>query len=270
MNRDNPSLSGISKAFLEARRQGRALAQFPGALPSDLDTAYAIQTASIKDWGTPIAGWKIGLVPRSFRAQFGAERLAGPVFADRVERCPDGGHATARFVEGGFGALEAEFIFELQRDPTELQRVIGDEELGACIGALHVGVELAGSPLKTINELGPAAIVSDFGNNSGLIVGPSIPGWRQRALETLRARMLIDGSVAGHGSAADVPEGPLSAVRFLVGSCRDRGFRLPPGTLVSTGAVTGVHEVRSGAQAVIDFGEFGKISINVETKGDAA
>ena len=43
------------------------------------------------------------------------------------------------------------------------------------VAAVHVGVETAGSPLATINDLGPCAIVADFGNNAGLIVGPELP-----------------------------------------------------------------------------------------------
>ena len=38
-----------------------------------------------------------------------------------------------------------------------------------------MGVEMAGSPLATINELGPTVVAADFGNNNGLILGTCWP-----------------------------------------------------------------------------------------------
>ncbi len=52
------------------------------------------------------------------------------------------------------------------------------------VSGLHVGIEAAGSPLAAINELGPTVVVSDFGNNAGLLLGPAIPDWRKRPLES--------------------------------------------------------------------------------------
>ena len=49
-----------------------------------------------------------------------------------------------------------------------------DAEAADMVGALHIGVEPASSPLATINELGPAVVVSDFGNNAGLLLGPEV------------------------------------------------------------------------------------------------
>jgi 2-keto-4-pentenoate hydratase len=256
--------AGISNAFRAARREARALSEFPGILPASLDDAYAVQELSIDQWGDRVAGWKIGLIPPPLRAKFGAERLAGPIFGRRLQNYRPGIMGKAAFVEGGFGAIEAEFVLRLGADIPDDAGVANDEGLTRYIAAMHIGVELAGSPLETINALGPTAVICDFGNNSGLIVGPEIPGWRDRALLSLSVRMIIDGEVVGEGSAANVPEGPFGALRFLIENCRARRRPLRAGMFVSTGAVTGVHQVKAGARATADFGKAGRIEILVE------
>ncbi len=256
----------ISQAFLAARRGAQALAGYPGgAVPSTLDDAYRVQELSINGFGDRVAGWKIGLIPPPLRAQFGAERLAGPIFASRVQQYRPGQPARAPFIDGGSGAIEAEFVLRLGADVPDDAQVASDEGLSRYVAAMHVGIELAGSPLATINALGPTCVISDFGNNSGLVVGPEIPGWADRPLESLSVRTTVDGAVAGEGSAANIPEGPLAALRFLIDNCRVRKRPLRAGMFVSTGAVTGIHEVKAGARATVDYGPFGRIEIAVET-----
>lgn len=40
-----------------------------------------------------------------------------------------------------------------------------EREALALIGAMHIGIETAGSPLASINELGPAVIAANFGSH---------------------------------------------------------------------------------------------------------
>jgi 2-keto-4-pentenoate hydratase len=259
MSADQASLLATSRAFRAARLQARALPDFPGTIPATMDEAYRLQDLSIQGWQDRPAGWKIGLVPPPLRAELGAERLSGPIFSRAVWR-DAGTPLPVPVFQGGFAAVEAEFVFRLSQDmPAEGE--INDEALAALAGALHIGVEMAGSPLATINELGPRVVVSDFGNNAGLVLGPEIPGWRALAWADMPTRTLIDGAEVGTGSAASIPGGPLAALRFLVENLRRRGHALPAGTLVSTGATTGVHDIRAGSAARVEFGRFGHIDV---------
>ena len=81
---------------------------------------------------------------------------------------------------------------------------------------MHVGVETAGSPLATINDLGPSAIVADFGNNAGLIVGPELPGWRTTPVEEWQCETFVDGVSVGRGHGGVAPGGPFESLRFLL------------------------------------------------------
>ncbi|MFO1187320.1 MAG: 2-keto-4-pentenoate hydratase [Alphaproteobacteria bacterium] len=258
----------ISDGFVAARRSATALAAFPGVLPETLAEAYAVQNKSLARWPEPVAGWKIGMIAPPLRARFGEERLAGPIFGPRVQIYRPGSVAKAALIKGGYGAIEAEFILRLAVDVSESAPIDSEDALAGLVAAMHVGVELAGSPFKGINDLGPTSVISDFGNNAGLIVGPTVSSWRTRPLSSLTVRTIINGAVAGEGRAANVLNGPLAALKFLIENCRERQIALRAGQYVSTGAVTGIHDVTPPATSTVDYGPFGKIEIEViEAKG---
>ena len=83
-------------------------------------------------------------------------------------------------IGGGFGAVEAEYVYRLGRDATTQKLHWTPEEALELVDELLVGVEFAGSPLASINVLGPRVVASDYGNNAGLILGAVVPGWRER------------------------------------------------------------------------------------------
>ena len=115
-------------------------------------------------------------------------------------------------------------------------------------------VFLASSPLPTINALGPVAVVSDFGNNNGLLIGPPIPDWRRSGFEDWTVTTLVDDIEVGRGSATSFPDGAIGSARFLFELMAERGIRLDPGQWISTGAVTGVHEAGPGQTVEARFG----------------
>src|SRR4029079_11103531 len=127
------------------------------------------------------------------------------------------------------------------------------QDAAPLVGAMHVGIETAGSPLATINELGPTVVISDFGNNAGLIVGPPIANWRGFGNDQLTSETFVDDRRVGTGSAASVPGGPLAALAFALGRCARRGLPLKAGQLISTGATTGIHDIRIGQSARVKF-----------------
>ena len=252
--------SAIAQAFVATRRDGRALAAYPGRIPADTVQAYACQEAAISLWPDDIVGWKIGLVPPEFEAALGERRLAGPIFRHSVRLAYETAPPTPFPVfAGGFAAVEAEYVFEIAGDVPPEKFVWTEDEARAVASGLFIGVELAGSPLATINALGPTVVISDFGNNAGLIVGAPIKGWRGTPAENLRCETHIDGACVGRGSASSLPGGPYEALRWLLEHFARRQRPLRAGQLVSTGAVTGVHDIVAGQSAVVDFGRHGAI-----------
>ena len=168
--------------------------------------------------------------------------------------------------EGGFAAVEAEFVLELGCGVRPSKTEYSDADLIDLVSSLYVGVEIASSPLAAINILGPTCVVSDFGNNAGLLLGPSVADWDARDLDSMTAKVMIDGAVVGNATANAVPGGPLAALRFLLGLAAKRNIKLPEGTLISTGAATGIHEVLVSSAARVDFGSFGWFDVRFSSK----
>lgn len=247
----------VAARFVQARQDGVSLPAYPGVVPADLESAYTIQDAAIGLWPDAIGGWKVGRIPPPLVERFGAERLAGPIFSSNIWPA---GRNEGEFpvFPGGFAAVEAEFVFRMGEDAPAEKTSWTFAEVEALEGELHIGVEIAASPLATINELGPAVVVSDFGNNRALFLGAAIDGWRSR-LNSLTCETFIEGESVGRGGAASIPGSPLEAVRFLLEHLARRGLPLRRGQLVSTGAATGIHDIEAGQTARVAFGADGTI-----------
>ncbi len=249
----------IAQALVSARLAATALPGFPGILPDGLEAAYASQDAAIALWPDELAGWKVGRIVPPWLARFTTERLVGPVFRDAVQVARPGETLIMPVFEGGFAAVEAEFVFRLGAGAPPGKSQWTADEAAALVDTLHVGIEAAGSPLACINDLGPAVVVADFGNNAGLMVGPAIADWRRRSLDSMTSETVVNGRSVGKGSAASVPGGPLAALVFTLTRCAERGLPLKAGHYVSTGATTGIHVVRAGDSALAVFRDIGEL-----------
>jgi 2-keto-4-pentenoate hydratase len=244
--------AAIAGRFLAARRCAARLDVYPGDFPETLSEAYAVQDQAVAAWGRPAIGWKVGRINPPLSDRYGADRLAGPIFTAQsaaggfVPQCPVFAH--------GFAAAEAEFLLRIARSPAEGKRRFTLEEAADLIDAVHVGIEIASSPLATINKLGAIAVISDFGNNNGLVVGPEIPDWRSSGFEQWPVTTRIDGIEVGSGRASAFPDGAIGAARFLFELMAARGIGLTAGQWISSGAVSGVHDAAPGQGIEADFG----------------
>jgi 2-keto-4-pentenoate hydratase len=245
--------SRIAGRFLAARRAAEGLDSYPGDLPATLDQAYAIQDEAIAAWGRPVIGWKVGRVLPPLSERFGTDRLGGPIFA-RAVASQGGGPVEMPVFAEGFAAGEAEFLLRVGEVP-EHKTEFTLEETAGLIEAVYIGIEVASSPLGAINEIGPLAVVSDFGNNNGLVIGPEIPDWRSSGFESWEVVTLINGAEVGRGRAQAFPDGAIGAARFLFELMARRGIRLERGQWISSGAVTGVHSARPGQKVEARFRE---------------
>jgi 2-keto-4-pentenoate hydratase len=246
--------SRIAGRFLAARRAAAGLESYPGNIPATLDEAYAIQDEAIASWGRPVIGWKVGRVHPPLSERFGTERLGGPIFA-RTDSAMNGAPVEMPIFAEGFAAGESEFLLRIAKAPPAGKTEFTLDEAADLIGAVHVGIEIASSPLGAINDLGPIAVISDFGNNNGLVVGAEIADWRSSAFESWQVTTLIDGEEVGTGKASAFPDGAIGAARFLFELMARRGIALTPGQWISSGAVTGVHRAHPGQSVEARFNE---------------
>ena len=252
----------IAHDFVHARRGATALPDYPGVVPASLTESYAIQDRAIALWDKPIIGWKIGRLAPDKHAEHGTERLAGPVFASTFKSY-DGQVLDVPVFDGGFAAVEAEFVFRVDHDTDPDKLDYSEEEALRLVDAVFAGVEMAGSPLPTINALGPTVTASDFGNNFGLILGEKLAGFDSDvttdvlspdALKAFTTHTEIDDKAVGDGGLFSIPGGPLKAIAWLAGHLAGRGQPLRKGQYISSGATTGIHQVSHGQSATVIFG----------------
>ena len=248
----------VARRFVDARRAARSLADFPGAIPADMAAGYAIQEAAIGLWPDQVAGWKVGRIPTELQAALAAERVMGPVFAANIVRA--GPEPTPVFaIPGGFAAVEAEYIYRMGEDAPAGKTDWTPADALALVEEELVGVEFAGSPLASINILGPRVVAADFGNNAGLILGRTIPDWRTRTDDWPPCAAWIDGELVGRGAPSSLPGGPAASLAFLMNAVAARGRPLKRGQLVTTGAASGIHDIEAGQTARIAFGDLDEI-----------
>ena len=253
-------IASISERLVQARQAASPLSVFPGKLPHDARTAYAIQHLSIKSWPDTVTGWKVGGISPSFLKQFGTTRLAGPIFKSQTLTASGDNVLGVSVFENGFAAVEAEFVVCTAARITPLDASKSIRVLQDCIASIHIGAEIASSPMASINELGPGAIISDFGNNAGLIVGPSITNWRERARDEVDIAVSINDRQVG-ATKTSIENDALNALEFLIELSSSRGIDLPAGTLVTCGALSGIHETEPGDLACVSFEGFGTLNI---------
>jgi 2-keto-4-pentenoate hydratase len=244
---------------VRARLAATAIPAFPCEIPTDLAASYACQDLAIDMWPDQVRGWKIGRINPPLDARLGADRLAGPIFARSIVMAEIKRPTPFPVIADGFAAVEAEFVFQVGQDAPRDKREWSRDEAAALVSEVFIGVEIAGSPLATINELGPLVVASDFGNNTGLILGPKAEGWRGRPFDAWTCETFIEGRSVGRGAVSDLPGGPFEAMRFIVELCAARRRPLAAGDFISTGAVTGVHDILAGQSARLRFAGFGEL-----------
>lgn len=245
----------IASAFVAARRSGAAISRYPGPLPHDLASAYAIQDCALSLWERDIGGWKVGRIPPPRDRELGADRLVGPAFSDAIMAAdPD---VPFPVFHGGFAAAEAEFMLRLAPTGGPMPRT--PAEAMAWVDKVRIGIEIASSPYARINADGPCVTISDHGNNAGLLLGPAVPRAQWDALDTVEVTLAIDSTEVGRATTATMLDGPFGAVAFLLDNLNRRGIAPKVGWWVSSGAITGVHPVTPGAKVIAGFAGLGSV-----------
>ena len=249
----------IARALIDARARKTPLTAYPGAMPQTMAEAYAIQDSAIALDGRRVGGWKVGRIAPDLVTRYGGNRLTGPIFADEIVSAAE--RPVMPVYADGFAAAEAEVLLCFGEVGTRHYDI---DSVKGCIADVRTGIEIASSPFPEINRHGPAVTASDYGNNKGLILGPPIADWQSADLISMPVEMAIDGETVGTATMEAMLDGPFGSALFLIGILRARGIAIPPGTWVSAGAITGIHEIRPGqrAEAVFD----GKIRVGCSIK----
>lgn len=255
---ESHAIERIAQAFVGARTEWKALPDYPGDRPQDLASAYRVQDHALRLWNRAVGGWKVGKIPPPRDAVLGANRLVGPILADTIFEQVGSPTPMPVFV-GGFAAAEAEFALRIRvLEGAELPTT--DAETYDWVEEIRIAIEIASSPYKGINDDGPCVTVSDHGNNAGLVLGAVLPRDKWDGINDIVVETFIDGDNVGKATTASMLDGPFGAVRFLLANLKERGLMAQASGWVSSGAVTGVHDVSAGQSVEARFEGVGSLS----------
>ena len=247
-------IAAIAAEALAAFDTGARLTPFTTRHPElDLDAAYRVAAALRRlrrARGERPVGRKIGFTNRTIWAEYG---VATPIWGDlydttvRELAAYADGFALGRLAEP---KIEPEIVVGLVSAPTP---GMDETALLGCIGWVAHGFEIVHSPFPGW-RFAVADTVAAGGMHGALLIGPrhvlargSHARW-QAALASFTIALTRDGTVEDRGAAANVLDGPLSALRHLVGLLTRDPVNPPlaAGDIVTTGTITRALAVAPG------------------------
>jgi len=198
--------------------------------------------------GFKVVGRKIGFTNRTIWAQYG---VYAPVWAyvfdgTAYDLANVGTLPLASFSEP---RIEPEIIFGLGAAPSAEMDEIA---LASCIAWVALGFEIVQSIFPSWKFSAADTVVAN-GVHGALLIGPRQP-FAPRAAEWLRALtafeidLKCDGRVVDQGHSRNVLDGPLSALRHLVGLLARDPVNSPlgAGEIISTGTLTKAMPIAPG------------------------
>ena len=142
-------------ALAQAQAQAIGIIRFPIALPDCIEDAYAVQHHATAVWPDSISGWKVGRINAG--TGLAKDRFVGPIFSHTVTRHNPGGLNPFVVFPHGSAALEAELLVKLANDIAPNRTDWTVDAAAAQVAAVHIGIEVAGSPIAQLEKLGPLA-----------------------------------------------------------------------------------------------------------------
>ena len=242
----------IADEVLATLGTGRQIAPFTGRPPGlTLDESYralALLDRKRTARGETRRGRKIGFTNRTIWAQYNVYApIWGYVYDTTVHELSD--TASLRLDAFAEPLIEPEIMFGLAHAPSP---DMDEAALITCIDWIAHGFEIVQSIFPGWQFLAPDTVAAN-GLHGALLIGPRHPigsrgaQWRN-ALPNFTIDLLCDGRVVDRGHSINVLDGPVSALRHLVGLLA-RDPANPPlaaGEIVTTGTLTRAMPVKAG------------------------
>lgn len=222
-----------------------------------MDDAYECQriyqALRINDGDSPF-GYKVGCTSSAIRKQFGFDepiygRLMTPeLFEEGTSLKADNYYRPA---------IEPEFVVTLGRDLKNADA--SDEELIDAIEHVRPEIELHN---YTYHYLPPTRqeLICSNGIHAGQIVGRTVVAARDVHWKMEGVAIFINGALVTSGVAADIMDGPLNSLRFLIGHLQKNGEVLKAGEMVIPDSATALIIVEPGDEVTCSFTKLGSVT----------
>jgi 2-keto-4-pentenoate hydratase len=259
------SVLAAAQAIATARRSRVPLGPLPVQLqPQDEAAGYEIQHEVhwlLAEHVGDFAGYKIGCTSKVMQDYLRIPHpCAGGIFAQGIHQS---GAALrgADFVRVG---VECEIAIRLARDllpldaPFTIQRVL--EAVGEC----HPAIEIVDDRYVQWETLGAPTLVADDFFAAGCVLGAAVKADALPDLAGITGRAIINGTLAGEGTGADVLGHPLHALAWLANHLAARGDGLEAGQLVLTGSLVKTVWLKAGDRVLMELDGLGRVEVGFD------
>lgn len=227
--------SVIAHEIIAQHRARRTFRTLTGDFaPSDLDHAYAAQTAlhdiHARGGRGPLGGRKIALASAVQQQLCGIDHpIAGGIFRDEILKSP----AEIRLADYHGLGVEFELAVEISRDITRPGH--DTASIRGHIAAIYPAFELIVDRDADYTALDPATMIADNAWCGGVVLGEAIADWQSRDLDTLPCTLDWSGeeTATAQTGAAD----PLGSLAWVANLVTEQGQTIRDGDVVITGSV---------------------------------
>lgn len=241
----------------DAARNAQEVGQFDTGNELSLDTAYAIQAASIARRlarGERRVGVKMGFTSRAKMVQMGLSDVIWGRLTDAMQQEEGGSVDFKRFVHP---RVEPEIAFVLKKP---LAGNVTAAEAMAAVEAIAPALEIIDSRYRDFKFTLPE-VIADNASSSGFVVGP----WCDPRTESANLGMVLalDGRPVQVGSSAALLGHPM---RSLVAAARlsaAAGEPLQAGWIVLAGGATPAEWIKPGQHVSLEVQSLGAVGLRV-------
>ncbi|MDG1198497.1 MAG: fumarylacetoacetate hydrolase family protein [Actinomycetota bacterium] len=251
----------LAVSLAHARMAMQSLSLDDVTVPNSASSSYAIQDELISLLASPQIGWKVGATGQASQQKLGVKTpLVGPVFDTTLF------NAGATIPLTGFHhrpGIESEIAFKIATTLRPGGKSMNAVSVRGIVSAAYPAIELVCTRFETNFAVPPALLVADGVAHAGLILGDEVPASKLGDLSQLSISTLINGTKVSSGTGAEVLGDPFESLAWLCNHLSGRGIELPQGSIVTTGACTGINESQTNALVATDAGPLGTVSIQL-------
>lgn len=238
--------------LLTARRTQRPGPRLSASCrPTNLQSALQIQQRVGDLLGQQIGGWKCALPTTD-------KLIVAPIYTpDISDQSP-----CQMFADSPSVKIEPELAFILCKDLPPRETPYSDSEVCAAILETRLAIELIGSRYAAPAAIDFPEMLADGLVNQGLFLGPVIPDALNQSLESVALTVSYNDKLLQ--LVGKHPDGhPLLSLYWLVAFLNARGQGLYAGQAIITGSYAGVLDVPLNAQLLLQFGDLGILSVQI-------
>ena len=258
-----------AELLLEARTERAPLESFPSDLePKDLETAYAIQEASLEGilesmGGGSVIGYKIGCTSDAAKELLGLDSpFVGRLLSPQQHSSPaqlDAASFTIR-------VIEPEIAYRLGSDLPASGGPYDAANIEGAVAGVRGSIEIVDTRYEDWTGAGGLRLIADNGSAGAWVAGAESssldvadPVNQAITMTQYREDALF---AAQEGQTGATLGSSLNALAWLANELNRQGHELRAGDLVSTGTTTPVLHAQAGDRVIADFGPLGTVTVD--------